>query len=189
MCKPVILMESIPSWEPTYKWDNNGSVVDMDSWDGKTVRINKEWKYKYTDDSIDLEFEATVKPGFITDGGSIPRFAWGMIAPFGIGLPGYLIHDALYATWYLPRDISDKILYDTIRYAGMGWIKSNIVYHAVRTFGGSAWKGHVTDKKTDDITYKYLAKSRDYVDFMLYRCNSRIREHVKEINLLIEKEK
>lgn len=88
----------------------------------------------------------TIPVGFVSDGASIPRFWWGRVQPFdGRYLRAFLKHDYLYSALNttVSRAEADKLLYDDLRAAGMGYITANEVYYAVRTFGGSCWKGQV----------------------------------------------
>jgi hypothetical protein len=56
-----------------------------------------------------------------------------------------IIHDGLYTLMQLPRDKCDKLLKEMLIFNGASKIKANIVYYAVRAFGGSYWKKDTTD--------------------------------------------
>jgi hypothetical protein len=98
-----------------------------------------------------------VRAGLRTDGISIPRVAWRIVGhPFQVPLLGpALVHDGLYAA-ELARDHSeaDWIMLEFMDRAGIGWVKRNAVYAAVRTFGGVAWWRH---------TRQSVVTSRQYV--------------------------
>jgi hypothetical protein len=80
-----------------------------------------------------------VPTGFITDGGSIPRFFWRFIGhPFESEyIARYVEHDHDYQTGRIPRKEADDKLCDGLKADGMGFIKRNLVYFAVRLFGAS----------------------------------------------------
>ena len=82
-----------------------------------------------------------IKRGYRTDGASIPSYAWSIIgSPFtGNYVIPALIHDMLYATNIYTREKSDKIFYDMMRKCGVGYVKANSIYYAVRMFGGSSY--------------------------------------------------
>ena len=80
-----------------------------------------------------------IPAGFVTDGGSIPRFFWRMIGhPYESDyIDRYLEHDYDYQTGRIKRKTADEKLRDGLAADGMGWFKRNMVYSAVRVFGGS----------------------------------------------------
>lgn len=85
-----------------------------------------------------------INRGFLTDGASIPRAAWRVIGhPFISDLlPFALGHDALYSAELMPRADCDKWFLETMKLGGIGWIKRNSIWSAVRTFGAFVWKAH-----------------------------------------------
>lgn len=84
-------------------------------------------------------FPITVPKGFRTDLASIPRIFWMILPPFGRYSQAAVIHDYLYSIKY-PRDLADKIFYESmLRYGTYKW-KAKIMYYAVRIFGKTAWK-------------------------------------------------
>lgn len=80
-----------------------------------------------------------IPAGFVTDGGSIPRFFWRIIGhPYESDyIDRYLEHDYDYYTGRIKRKAADEKLRDGLAADGMGWFKRNMVYSAVRVFGGS----------------------------------------------------
>jgi hypothetical protein len=88
--------------------------------------------------------------GFITDGGSIPRFLWRVIGhPFeGEYIARYVEHDHDYQTGRIPRKDADIKLRNGLEIDGMGWIKRNLVYCGVRMFGGQYYNKQ--KRKTDN---------------------------------------
>jgi hypothetical protein len=91
-----------------------------------------------------------IPAGFITDGGSIPRFFWRFIGhPMESEyIDRYIEHDYDYQTGRVKRKTADKKLRDGLAADGMGWVKRNLVYSAVRVFGRS----HYNNKKQGEIT-------------------------------------
>lgn len=76
--------------------------------------------------------------GFVSDGGSIPRFAWSWASPLDgrfIGI--YTLHDYIYTTGILSRDDADRILRDGLIEAGMSRSQAYTIWSAVRMFGKS----------------------------------------------------
>lgn len=99
--------------------------------------------------------EITVPAGFVTDLASIPRWAWVLLPPDGPWVKGAIIHDFLYATggtgvWKrhppgitraqpYSRAEADRILRQAIHNRGVGVIKRNIIWAAVRVGGRAGW--------------------------------------------------
>ncbi len=81
-----------------------------------------------------------IKKGFKTDLASIPKFMWWFIAPtdWGILCPA-ILHDILYATKEYSRKQSDMLFKEKMGDFGLGIIKRNLAYLAVRLFGWVAW--------------------------------------------------
>ena len=78
-----------------------------------------------------------IPTGFITDGGSIPRFFWLFIGhPLeGEYIDRYAEHDHDYQTGRIPRKEADIKLRDGLKADGMGYFKRYTIYYAVRWFG------------------------------------------------------
>ncbi|PZM81831.1 hypothetical protein DLH72_05025 [Candidatus Gracilibacteria bacterium] len=78
---------------------------------------------------------------FVTDFGSIPQFLWWFYNP--TRFVAYVLHDFLYSKKYIGdirRKKADLILKEALKVEGMGKIKRNLVYLAVRIFGGLFYK-------------------------------------------------
>lgn len=88
-----------------------------------------------------------IPTGFITDGGSIPRFFWRYIGhPFeGEYIKVYVEHDHDYAVGKISRKEADDKLLAGLKANGMGYAKRYAIYLAVRLFGAS----HYNDKKKE----------------------------------------
>jgi hypothetical protein len=108
----------------------------------------------------DLNKMLTIERGFITDGASIPRFAWSLVgAPFD---PEYVAaavtHDALYAAQLTTRAKADDLFLDIMDFEGIGWIRRNLFYGVVRAAGYlAAWKNHTSSSIADARKYCSLS--------------------------------
>jgi hypothetical protein len=92
----------------------------------------------------ELDAKIIIKPGFLTDGASIPRFFWRIIGhPFAADiLPAALLHDALYQTELFPRAFCDRVFRDYLGQRGFSWWRRTAVWLGVRLGGGFVWRGH-----------------------------------------------
>ena len=89
-----------------------------------------------------LGYKITVKKGFDFDGASIPQALWSV---YGNPLSGKfriaaLVHDALYASEKLPRELADSIFLDLMKQHEVGYLKRQTMYYAVRSAGWYSWK-------------------------------------------------
>ena len=89
-----------------------------------------------------LGYKITVKKGFDFDGASIPQSLWSV---YGNPLSGKfriaaLVHDALYASHKLPRELADAIFLDLMKQHDVGYLKRQTMYYAVRSAGWYSWK-------------------------------------------------
>ena len=110
------------------------------------VNIVKEDVFILLEDVVveSLGYKITVKKGFDFDGASIPQALWSV---YGNPLSGKfriaaLVHDALYASEYFPRELADAIFLDLMKQHGVGYIKQQTMYYAVRSAGWYVWRGH-----------------------------------------------
>jgi hypothetical protein len=85
-----------------------------------------------------------IKAGMRTDGASIPRIAWRLIGhPFQVPLLGPALgHDALYAAELVSQEEADRWFLEAMRKVGIGWIKRNTIWVAVRAGGWLVWRKH-----------------------------------------------
>lgn len=104
---------------------------------------------KYWSESNGRHYTISVPSDFVFDGASIPRVFWRLAGhPM---LPRYLaaavVHDYLYGAdlketeLQMTRKEVDLLFYDMLREDGVGWIKGNEMYYAVRMGGGFAFRG------------------------------------------------
>lgn len=77
------------------------------------------------------------KKELMTDGASIPKFAWGLVGhPFDLYLESAVIHDELYRQGVIPRKRADWVLLDGMKTQGISFWKRHTMHKMVRTFGG-----------------------------------------------------
>jgi len=97
----------------------------------------------------------TVRAGFPTDLASIPRWAWMILPPDGPWVKAAVIHDYLYATrgtgvWKrgeagitraqpYTRLEADRIMREAMENRGVGELRRNLIYLAVRVGGARGW--------------------------------------------------
>lgn len=113
-------------------------------WDGKNYVLAEDWCVDAKAGPYHITIEL-LRAGFITDGGSIPWWYQWRLNPVGKYLIAYILHDILYATEYLPREVADSILRELIRALGGNRVIRNAVYAAVKVGGGKVWRGHTTE--------------------------------------------
>lgn len=87
-----------------------------------------------------------VLPGFVFDGGSIPRAVWCIDAPMGDGAAAYCLHDVAYAGEIGTRAFCDDIMLEGLQVLGMGWTRRNIIYGHVWALGWIVWLKHTPEQ-------------------------------------------
>ena len=95
-----------------------------------------------------LGYKLTVKKGFDFDGASIPQALWSV---YGNPLSGKfriaaLVHDALYASQKLPREVADAIFLDLMKQHEVGYMKRQTMYYAVRSAGWYVWRRNTKEE-------------------------------------------
>jgi len=84
-----------------------------------------------------------VPKGFITNGASVPNAFWWLCPPIaGSFGEAAVVHDYMYfkGSKWSDREQADKFLYKIGRALGANWLQAQLVYRAVRMFGGNYWK-------------------------------------------------
>lgn len=89
-----------------------------------------------------------VPPAFSNDSASVPRVFWPAIDPANDVAYAATVHDWLYATRgvvrpWLPqtsRAKADAIFYRALRANGVGYVRAQAMWSAVRIGGASAWR-------------------------------------------------
>ena len=132
---------------------------NMKEWDGKTIMLTVNWRIIFDNERV--HWEMCLPEGFISDGGSIPRFFHRIWTPLGYYLPCYLPHDGLYAGELVPRAEADYILLELLQDMGACWADRNAQYSGVRAGGGFVWDRHVPEdvaKVRASIFWEYEVK-------------------------------
>lgn len=77
----------------------------------------------------------TVPKGFETDLASTPRFSWAVFPKSGIYTEAAVIHDYMYVEALYNKKKADKTFKQALKFCGVGLIRRNAMYRAVR-WGG-----------------------------------------------------
>jgi len=104
--------------------------------EGRRVRLAEPFSF-----TIDGEL-LTIPKGFITDFASVPRFFWRICPPWGRSWRAATIHDFLYSIGY-PRERADLYFKDAMMLDGVPWWRREMMFRAVRVFGGDHWTAPV----------------------------------------------
>ena len=104
-----------------------------------------------------LGYKITVKAMFDFDGASIPRAFWSL---YGNPLSGKfriaaLVHDVLYASQKVSRELADDIFLDLMKQHKVGYLKRQSMYYAVRSAGWYSWK---------QLTREEIEKYKEYAN-------------------------
>jgi hypothetical protein len=81
----------------------------------------------------------TVPEGFASDYASIPKELWGILPPWGQYGSAAVLHDLEYWNQRLSREQADAVLREASLALGVDEGLVDVIYHAVRTFGQTAW--------------------------------------------------
>lgn len=108
-----------------------GKFVGKNRW-----KLTEPFEYCITD-----RFSIVVPIGFISDGASIPEFAWSLIgSPWsGKYSEAAVIHDFLYFEGKGKRKIADKIFLYGMKILGVSLWKRLLMYRIVRLCGWVCW--------------------------------------------------
>lgn len=107
-------------------------------------------------------FGVRLPEGYISDGGSIPRFAWFLDAPFNDGFIAYLVHDYRYTNIEdkkFTRYQADVELFHNLEICGLDIIRRGLIVLAVRCFGWIFWNRNRNHKLADG----YIKKDKSRV--------------------------
>jgi hypothetical protein len=99
-------------------------------------RLVMPWK-AYTSAGI-----VAIRPGFLSDGASIPRILWTAVGPRYAPrtFPAAVVHDALYAARLTDRATADRVFLEILREMGVNRVKRSAYHFAVRACGGFLWR-------------------------------------------------
>ena len=93
------------------------------------IRLKGDDGYNYT---------VTLYPGLLTDGGSVPWMLRWFVPSWSetnheLNI-SFVLHDVLYATEYLPKEVADDLLEDMLMTAGISRLRASTVCWAVTNF-------------------------------------------------------
>jgi hypothetical protein len=83
--------------------------------------------------------QLVIPAGFDTDFASIPRVFWNVLPPYGKYGKAAVVHDYLYREQPGTRKDADDVFLEAMGVLGVSKETKNIMYSAVRAFGGSSW--------------------------------------------------
>lgn len=78
----------------------------------------------------------TVPTGFITDLASVPRLPFAYWMAGGTASRAAVIHDFLYVTKIVTKDVADLVFLEAMKDSGVGSVRRRVMYWAVWLFGG-----------------------------------------------------
>ena len=92
----------------------------------------------------DIPFEVgrycfVVPIGFVSDGASIPPYVRWLIPKHGRYTNAAILHDWLYTTHQLDRQIADELMIEQMCMDGVWWWRRRLMYPAVRLRGKESW--------------------------------------------------
>lgn len=111
-------------------------------------------------DETGLHYEFTLVTGFQCNGGSVPWcFQWfvpGWSATNDLLNTAYALHDAMYCSGFIPRDLADDMLRGLLRDAGLSRLRASTVCYAVNKFAESHYN-------KDEYNSKPFVKMRVFI--------------------------
>ena len=97
----------------------------------------------------DEKYEIRVLKGFDFDFASIPKFLHSLLPKDGQEYDrAASLHDALYASNWLPKDECDRLFYEAMLLDGVPKYRAKSMYLAVKWFGGSAYEANRDEIRT-----------------------------------------
>ncbi len=79
--------------------------------------------------------------GFLTDGGSVPRFAWPIVGhPFGRWLPAFICHDYDFSFRTVSFEEANDTLAEALDCLGCGALTRRTIVGCVQRFGRGIWQ-------------------------------------------------
>lgn len=106
---------------------------------GTTVLKRLNSKYYQLDSFLSFEnseLKITIKPGFVTDGASIPRIFWSLIGcPFsGKYVGSAIIHDGLFKSHVLSEKDTNKLFLEMLKDNKVHLVKRTLMSIAVKIY-------------------------------------------------------
>ena len=123
---------------------------------GSDYELAQGFRFRATVDRV-WDVVVHLKPGFKTDGASIPRLLWRVFgSPYDPDIfPSAIGHDGLYRGEVVPRKDADLAFLRMMEKSGVPEKKRRLIYRGVRWFGWITWLGH-----TDES----VAEARRYIE-------------------------
>src|SRR5262245_47763532 len=91
-------------------------------------------------------YTIVVPAGFVTDFASTPRAIWAVLPPTGRYQLAAVVHDFLYWDQGCTRQQADDLLRVAMAESNVKPVERDIIWQAVRKFGGAAWDGNASAK-------------------------------------------
>lgn len=98
------------------------------------VELTNDIHYVFRYNNSEEMFTITVPKGFVTDFGTVPKWAQCIVNPKGNGTLAYILHDWLCITKIYSRKTTDKILFNVLDYCDVDYNTRLITYIAVRFY-------------------------------------------------------
>ncbi len=74
-----------------------------------------------------------------------------------------IVHDWIYASHAVARDVADWIYRDICERVGIGIVCRNVEFRALRLFGGAAWRSHGEDDQREARALGWLEIGGVYI--------------------------
>ena len=110
--------------------------------DGTNSVLNADLKYQIAD----TKFIVLVPKGFVTDFASTPRAFWAVLPPNAKYQLAAIVHDFLYWDQGCTREQADALLRVAMAESNVESMKRDVIWQAVRNFGGGAWTDNAREK-------------------------------------------
>ena len=111
----------------------HGEHLGGDEW-----RLDEPITFAWTEDGA---VKGQVVPkGYLTDRSSIPRRLRGIVQKDGPHNRASILHDWLYEHRSVPRADADRLFKAFMKYDATGWWRRNLIWSAVRVFGGAIYR-------------------------------------------------
>ncbi len=148
---------------------------------GRTIyRLTADTSYRLTnDEGIDV-FQAIVPAGFVTDLATIPRFMLWLLPQRGAYDKAAILHDYLLLQFDIPKKEVDRIFLEQMKADGVARWKRNLMYIAVRLFGGRSAPLTLNEMEKLQMT-KHLPIAELYKPEWLEIAQKDYNQKVKEI--------
>jgi len=119
---------------------NSNRVLDCryDTRDPDVWYLLHDWRRDVSVDGTNVPVQ--IAAGFAWDSASVPKRLRSIVNQWGEHSTAALVHDWLYVKQPVDRETADRAFLVALKEDGVGWIKRNTMYLAVRAFGGPLWR-------------------------------------------------